>query len=142
MTMHKDDARDGSVTAPREIDRRTIAKGVAWTVPVVIVATAAPAVAASGVTEALTAVKDSGSSAWYTLRLAITNGRTTNVQVDLLSLSPAPAKGDTKNFPASTSVAPGSGGLTFSLKGQAGATYTLFYKVAGGQKQLQVTLPV
>ena len=46
--MHKDDARlDESATATREIDRRTIAKGVAWTVPVVIVATAAPAAAAS-----------------------------------------------------------------------------------------------
>lgn len=47
--MHKDDARpDGSATATREIDRRTIAKGVAWSVPVVIVATAAPAAATSG----------------------------------------------------------------------------------------------
>lgn len=47
--MLKDDARvDGSLAAAREIDRRTIAKGVAWTVPVVIVATAAPAAAASG----------------------------------------------------------------------------------------------
>lgn len=32
----------------REVSRRTIAKGVAWTVPAVIVATAAPAAAASG----------------------------------------------------------------------------------------------
>jgi hypothetical protein len=47
--MRKDDSLlDGASGAGREIDRRTIAKGVAWTVPVVIVATAAPAAAASG----------------------------------------------------------------------------------------------
>lgn len=46
--MQRDDARlDGSATGMREIDRRTIAKGVAWTVPAVIVATAAPAAAGS-----------------------------------------------------------------------------------------------
>jgi hypothetical protein len=47
--MRKDDGLfDGTGGTGREIDRRTIAKGVAWTVPVVIVATAAPAAAASG----------------------------------------------------------------------------------------------
>ena len=47
--MHRDDLTiEKSAPAAREIDRRTIAKGVAWTVPVVIVATAAPAAAASG----------------------------------------------------------------------------------------------
>ena len=47
--MFKDDARLTQTAGEgREIDRRTIAKGVAWTVPVVIVATAAPAAAASG----------------------------------------------------------------------------------------------
>jgi hypothetical protein len=47
--MHRDDLTiDKSVEGAREIDRRTIPKGVAWTVPVVIVATAAPAAAASG----------------------------------------------------------------------------------------------
>jgi hypothetical protein len=45
--MRKDDGLlDGASGTGREIDRRTIAKGVAWTVPVVIVATAAPAAAA------------------------------------------------------------------------------------------------
>lgn len=47
--MRKEDGLlDGASGTGREIDRRTIAKGVAWTVPVVIVATAAPAAAASG----------------------------------------------------------------------------------------------
>jgi hypothetical protein len=47
--MRKDDGLfEGAGGNGREIDRRTIAKGVAWTVPVVIVATAAPAAAASG----------------------------------------------------------------------------------------------
>ena len=42
--MHRDDLTvEKSTPGAREIDRRTIAKGVAWTVPVVIVATAAPA---------------------------------------------------------------------------------------------------
>lgn len=46
--MHKDDARAQQWPAgTRAIDRRTIAKGVAWSVPVVIVATAAPAAATS-----------------------------------------------------------------------------------------------
>ena len=62
--MHKDDARlDESATAAREIDRRTIAKGVAWTVPVVIVATAAPAAAASrGSTSLVTPTVTHGDS--------------------------------------------------------------------------------
>jgi hypothetical protein len=47
--MRKDDGLlDGAGGTGREIDRRTIAKGVAWTVPVVVVATAAPAAAGSG----------------------------------------------------------------------------------------------
>jgi hypothetical protein len=46
--MRKDDSLlDGASGTGREIDRRTIAKGVAWTVPAVIVATAAPAAATS-----------------------------------------------------------------------------------------------
>ncbi|WP_156399909.1 hypothetical protein [Phycicoccus sp. Soil748] len=47
--MFKDEsAAEKSAPGGREIDRRAITKGVAWTVPVVIVATAAPAAAASG----------------------------------------------------------------------------------------------
>ena len=46
--MHRDDLTvENSAPGAREVDRRTIAKGVAWTVPVVIVATAAPAAAGS-----------------------------------------------------------------------------------------------
>lgn len=46
--MQGDDARgDESSVEPRQVSRRTIAKGVAWSVPVVIVATAAPAAATS-----------------------------------------------------------------------------------------------
>jgi hypothetical protein len=47
--MRKDDAVTAEGTgSAREIDRRTVAKGVAWSVPAIIVATAAPAAAASG----------------------------------------------------------------------------------------------
>lgn len=45
--MFKDARLDESTEGAREIDRRTIAKGVAWSVPVVLVATAAPAAATS-----------------------------------------------------------------------------------------------
>jgi hypothetical protein len=45
--MRKDEVVPQGTGTVREIDRRTVAKGVAWTVPVVIVATAAPAAAAS-----------------------------------------------------------------------------------------------
>jgi hypothetical protein len=58
--MRKDDGLlDGASGTGREIDRRTIAKGVAWTVPAVIVATAAPAAATSRMTAnpALTSVE-------------------------------------------------------------------------------------
>src|SRR6476659_11069712 len=59
--MHKDDALiDEAAAQAREIDRRTIAKGVAWTVPVVIVATAAPAAAGSANPSTTTFVSATG----------------------------------------------------------------------------------
>lgn len=45
--MRRDDNVDAGGSAPREVSRRTIAKGAAWSVPVVIMATAAPAAASS-----------------------------------------------------------------------------------------------
>jgi hypothetical protein len=48
--MRKDEVVPEGTGTAREIDRRTVAKGVAWTVPAVIVATAAPAAATSGMT--------------------------------------------------------------------------------------------
>lgn len=60
--MLRDDALLNESAAPtaREIDRRTIAKGVAWTVPVVIVATAAPAAAGSANPSNTTFVSSTG----------------------------------------------------------------------------------
>src|SRR6476659_7520742 len=61
--MLRDDAlltAESAAPTMRELDRRTIAKGVAWTVPVVIVATAAPAAAGSTTPSTTTFVSATG----------------------------------------------------------------------------------
>ncbi|MGO4340865.1 hypothetical protein [Pedococcus sp. 2YAF34] len=84
--MHKEDPTvKQPASGAREIDRRTIAKGVAWTVPVVIVATAAPAAAASGV-PTTTFISSGGQGSGWSLSLTVSNTRTTSVAIQLLTL--------------------------------------------------------
>lgn len=59
--MRRDDNVDAGGSAPREVSRRTIAKGAAWSVPVVIMATAAPAAASSHDHDAATFVSGTAS---------------------------------------------------------------------------------
>lgn len=81
--MHRDDLTvEKSGTGAREIDRRTIAKGVAWTVPVVIVATAAPAAAASQNTIFVSATgKYNGKSNNATFTLFFSGSSTSKVAI-------------------------------------------------------------
>jgi hypothetical protein len=81
--MHKDNGLlDGVTGTGREINRRTIAKGVAWTVPVVIVATAAPAAAASGGLS-FTAQRVTGN-----IVVTVLNNNGVNTTVALVSVTP------------------------------------------------------
>lgn len=134
--MLKDDARvDGSARALRDIDRRTIAKGVAWAVPVVIVATAAPAAAASGAVQitALSANLDPATGA-ITVSGTVSSTGVDNTITFLsasrgdsstqVNLSKALAKGSSNAF---SFVAPSSGGVA--------NTYVLTYSINGGAAQ-------
>lgn len=136
--MRKEDGLlDGASGTGREIDRRTIAKGVAWTVPVVIVATAAPAAAASGSvalgpvtgtldpsTGAVTVsgtVSSSGDGNQVTF-LTVSRGTSSTSVNQSMSLS----KGGSNPF---SFVAPSSGGVANS--------YVLTYSINGGSALTQ-----
>lgn len=128
--MHRGDALvEESASVARGIDRRTIAKGVAWTVPVVIVATAAPAVAASGVTATFGSRTSQGKR---NLELTVTNGRTSGVSVQLLTLY----KGNSTTTlikSTTTVVQPGATAIPVLAVGNGtgdNGTYTLSYRIA------------
>jgi hypothetical protein len=136
--MRKDDGLlDGASGTGREIDRRTIAKGVAWTVPVVIVATAAPAAAASLVTSSVSAPKSKGN---YEITLNVQNGRATNVSVQILTLYKT---GTTANLITATTeqALPGSNSFVVYTRpaNAKGEGYDLSFKIATDDS---VTLPV
>jgi hypothetical protein len=152
--MRKDDGLfDGAGGTGREIDRRTIAKGVAWTVPVVIVATAAPAAAAS-YSEGLVASKQ--GSTW-TFSLTLTNKSTSSsviaviTQIDRLrdtastTLNPMPVITPSNS---STILARGSETFTFTQT-QTGKTpeatdgdvFTVHYTMDGTADDVSLQLP-
>lgn len=75
--------------AGNNITRRTVAKGMAWSVPAVAVAAAAPAFAASKIitVEAVgSACKHPGNPKWYHFTFAFTNGSGVDVTVTLTSM--------------------------------------------------------
>jgi hypothetical protein len=141
--MRTDDSLlDGASGAGREIDRRTIAKGVAWTVPVVIVATAAPAAAGSGnATPASLYVVGTNSGQSYSATLSfagVTGTSTVTLRsltvdgTDRLSVA-APVKDDITpshtDFPFSFTSTKTSNNqslaLQFAVDGAADRTYSV-----------------
>jgi hypothetical protein len=122
--MRKDEGLlDGASGTGREIDRRTIAKGVAWTVPVVIVATAAPAAAASG------GVTLAGSRSSGTFTFTVTNDGSKPVKVVITNVSP----GANWEVPTSQQNIPKGQSRSFSLADQSGgaSVVTVSYTVDG-----------
>lgn len=141
--MLRDDALLNESAAPtaREIDRRTIAKGVAWTVPVVIVATAAPASAGSvnpspATTFVSSTGRQNGKSAKANFTLFFTGLVSSTVVVTSVT-----STGDTWTWPtAPLALSAGSKGqlkTTFqaSRKRSTAATVTITFKVDGGYEQ-------
>lgn len=125
--MRKDDGLlDGASGTGREIDRRTIAKGVAWSVPVVIVATAAPAAAASGhITMTSLSGKVAGQSGNVQFKATFTNPG----QATALAISISPNDGWSPQ-PVTVSVPAGTNQVSFSAtrdKSSTRTTYTISY---------------
>ena len=147
--MHRDDASvDTLAEGVREIDRRTIAKGVAWTVPVVIVATAAPAAAASPVTTTtfVSAMgKYNGNSSTATFTLFFSGSSASKVTITGVG-----SPGETwMAWPATAQSLVPSGTqlqLTFGanrpVKVNTAVTVTLTFKIDNGpEQQATVNLP-
>ncbi|SER72974.1 hypothetical protein SAMN05216199_1013 [Pedococcus cremeus] len=134
--MHRDDLTvEKSTTGAREIDRRTIAKGVAWTVPVVIVATAAPAAAASGsvqITGLTGAFDPSTGGVTVTVVVSSTGAGNTITFLSVSRGSSSTPVNQTKTLSRGSSntfsfIAPTSGGVA--------NTYVLTYSINGGAAQ-------
>jgi len=140
--MHNDDALvDEAAAQTRQIDRRTIAKGVAWTVPVVIVATAAPAAAASGSTSGTFTATHVGQSANYKFVLTVDNSTTSDVVVELQTLTKSGSSTNLITANATSVKAGKSTNITvYTGPAAAGETYTLMYMLSGTQKQQSVVL--
>ena len=68
---------------PRRISRRAVAKGTAWTAPLVLVSLAAPAFAMSGggLRAAWTEVRHSSAEGWWAFCLTFANGGTEDIEV-------------------------------------------------------------
>ena len=144
--MFRDDARLNEVVGEgREIDRRTIAKGVAWTVPVVIVATAAPAAAASGAVtlDSATYVPIAGSDRAKIAVKVKVDGGTKGLTITFSGLS--------QNGPSIAIASPNSfqvkGIQTLSIETDATAapaavTSVLSYSMTGGYGGSALSVPV
>lgn len=131
--MHQDDACAQQWSAgTRAIDRRTIAKGVAWSVPVVIVATAAPAAATSnpvlptavtlvpGKSGNITIALDSGSPNPDVKITGVTGGGVTWSSVD--GVAQRAVSTDSKGCNLTFTLAQNSNGV---LNGVVTVTFTL-----------------
>ncbi|MDF2094119.1 hypothetical protein P0Y31_17350 [Knoellia sp. 3-2P3] len=143
--MHRDDAAvDTLADGAREIDRRTIAKGVAWTVPVVIVATAAPAAAASQPTfptVSFTQKAGSLNPATGAVTFSLTLTSTGSGQIRFTLMDGASAQG----LPFVQAIAAGSNTLSFAVTPTTAATaksVTLTYSVDNGATYQSVDVPV
>jgi hypothetical protein len=143
--MFKDDARlDESAVETREVSRRTIAKGVAWTVPAIIVATAAPAAAASAPTVFVNATGQwNGKSGNVTFTLFFTGSSTSKVTITSVTSS----SGAWTKWPATEQDLTTSGTqlqLSFIAKAEStSATNVIIkFKIDGGSEQsANVKLP-
>ena len=78
------------MTEQKQISRRTVAKGIAWSVPAITLASALPAHAVSGVIipSALgSACKHPGNPKYYHFQFAFTNTSTDDITVSLTSMT-------------------------------------------------------
>ena len=134
------------------VKRRTVALGAAWSVPVIVLATAAPAAAASGdapVVNATVVADKEPANQFGTKKvnftMTLTNTGTGAGSVEVLSVTSSATTGTTTGVPTTVTVpVGGSVPVTFSYtyEGNAGtATYTISYRVGGGPVQIapQVT---
>jgi len=118
---------DVSPKSPKGISRRTIVKGAAWSVPVVIIGTAAPAMAVSG-NQTATAVSASHNGANYTFTFNITNSST-----HTYSIAGFTASGFTGLSSATTTIN-ANGSTTVTVVGQNNAkpsNVTLSFTLSG-----------
>lgn len=153
--MHKDESLvDEAAAQTREINRRTIAKGVAWTVPVVIVATAAPAAAASPTpapkigTPTVTSNKVGAVGAKRNeFTVSFTNSGTAQGRVEVLTMSSSGAGTYVSGLPQVLVVGAAASATTttitwsYGTEPPKGATFTFNYKVDGGALQsVQITI--
>lgn len=127
---------------PSRISRRTIVKGAAWTTPVIVLATAAPAAAASRaveVTAGMTAQKNAdgkfgAKNVTFTVPFHNSGGQAATVEVLTLSLDGTTLTGIT-GIPGTFVVAAGATVtqtyVWYYGDNAATGTYTLSYTVDG-----------
>jgi hypothetical protein len=133
--MRRDDIRvqESVAERARPIDRRTVAKGVAWSVPAILVATAAPAAAASATPPSVAFTSTSGTVDPATGAVALTLGLTSTAdgQLRVMQLDGAVVPG----LPAVRAIATGANTLTLTATDArltSARTVTLTYSVDNG----------
>jgi hypothetical protein len=108
-------------TEPSSVGRRTVLKGAAWSVPVVAVVGATPALAVSNlkltVTE-ITAKRPSKGSKYVDFTISVSN--TNSVSVDITDISFATNTGWDAYTDEVTDLVGASGTATFSFRGKEG----------------------
>lgn len=129
------------------VSRRTVALGAAWSVPVIVLATAAPAAAASGGAPvvAATVLADKVAAHKFDTKtvnftMTLTNTGTAAGSVEVLSVTSDATTGTTVGVPTTTIVPVGSSvpvSFSYTYEGNAGtATYTISYRTGGGSVQI------
>jgi len=133
------------------VSRRTVALGAAWSVPVIVLATAAPAAAASGNAPAVAAsvVADKDPANQFGTKkmnfvLTLTNSGSAAGSVQVLSVTSDATTGSAVGVPTTVSVPVGGSvpvSFSYTYSGNAGtATYTISYRTDSGPVQIvQVT---
>lgn len=107
------------------ISRRSVAKGVAWSVPVVTLATAAPAMAVSEAPVAPSVGEGSckhSNEKRYHIELVFTNSLNCSTTVTVTSFTVTPNSGKPVSFSSSTTPT-----FTLTRRGTAGSSTTLVY---------------
>jgi hypothetical protein len=101
------------------VSRRAVTRGAAWTVPLVAVAVAAPAFAASGslgVGTFTTSCKCMGPMGFFRLSVSFNNTTGTTYTINGTALTSSTAGGTVTFVPQSVSVAPGTQVVVFEFK--------------------------
>jgi hypothetical protein len=143
------DTQDTTVEAGRAplVSRRTVAIGAAWSVPVIIAATAAPAAAASAVAALAatgTLVKTTGQNYTLTLFFDLPAGSSDLITVTSVVADSGKTRSTFGPVPASKTVTTASPDAVFALSrnGQNSATTAVVtYTVNGGLPQ-QLTVAI